>query len=326
MSKNLLTSRWTMMAAVILAGALALGWTGREGEVGEKTGKGWLGVSVEELTPSLRKKMKLGEQTGLLVTNVAENSPADDAGFREDDVIIEFDGKKVEEAEVFSRMVRDSGPDKKITIVLVRDGERKSMEVMLEKRRSSSHGYAYGFGSAPGIFAVSSRPRLGVQVHELDENLAAYFKVQPREGVLILEVNEDSPAEKAGLKSGDVITKVGEEKIRDVEDLIETLGEYEEGDKVAIAYVRQGKSATVEIEIEASDSRAHFWGPRHKGMGFQDMRWNEEDPRVIIRKTAPRIQINDIIHRDVEAKVREEIEANMRRALNETRSRRERTL
>ncbi len=328
MAKKLLTNRWAWRATVLVMSALALGWAWRESAAGEKTGKGWLGVSVEELTPSLRKKMKLGEQTGLRVTNVVENSPADDAGFREEDVIVEFDGKKVEEAGVFSRMVREAGADKKVIVVLVREGERKNMEVMLGKRRSSSQAYAYGFGHAPGAFAFSGRPRLGVQVHEMDESLAAYFKVPPREGVLILEVNEDSPAEKAGFKSGDVITKVGEEKIRAAEDLIEALAEYEEGDKVAIAYVRQGKSATVEIELEEEHSRTRFWAPRHEGMGRNELHWNDgEEPRVIIRKIEPRSQhLQDLIRNDVDAKVRHEIEANMRRALDEARIRREWTL
>lgn len=321
MAKKLLAANWAKVAIVLMIGAVALGWAGRESSASQKSGKGWLGVSVEELTPSLRKKMKLGEQTGLLVTNVVPNSPADDAGFREDDVIVEFDGKKVEEADVFTRLVRDTGAEKKVTVVLMREGERKNMEVILGKRRSASQSYAYGFGHAPGMFAFSDRPRLGVQVHELNESLAAYFKVQPHEGVLVLEVNEDTPAEKAGLKSGDVITKVGEEKIRDAEDLIDTLREYEEGDKATIAYVRQGKSATVEIEIEESRSRSRFFSPGHGSSGLQGFHWNDdEDPRVIIRRVEPRIhELQDIIRNEVDANVRHEVESNIRRAMERAR-------
>ena len=325
MIKKLLKQRWAGMAGVLLLSAVILGAAWRESAASSKSGKGWLGVSVEELTPSLRKKLKLGEQTGLLVTNVVENSPADDAGFREEDVIVEFDGKKVEEAEVFTRLVRDAGAEKKVTIVLLREGERKNMEVILGKRRTSQ-GYSYSFGGTPPhVFTLSGRPRLGVQVHELDESLAAYFKVQPREGVLVLEVNEDSPAEKAGFKSGDVITKVGEEKIRDAEDLVEALAEYEDGDKIALAYVRQGKSATVEIEIEAAQPRTRFWSPRHESMGRNDLHWS--DPEVLIRRVEPRIhELQDVIRDEVDANVHREIETNMRRALDEVRLRRDWTL
>ncbi len=336
MTKKLLTQRWTWMAAVLLVAALVLAMAWRESAASSKSGKGWLGVSVEELTPSLRKKMKLGEQTGLLVTNVVENSPAEDAGFREEDVIVEFDGNKVEEANAFTRLVRDAGAEKKVTVILMRDGERKTMEVILGKRRTSqSYSYSFGSGSAPGVFAFSGRPRLGVQVHELDESLATYFKVQPREGVLILEVNEDSPAEKAGLKSGDVITKIGEEKIRDAEDLIEALAEYEDGDKVSLAYVRQGKSATLEIEIEDSHPRARFGLPRHGSMGLNHLRWDDAEDPLIIRRIEPRIhELQDVIRnevdanmrREIDANVRREIETNMRRAFDEVRLRRAWTL
>lgn len=329
MSKKLLTQRWAWMTAVALVSALVLGVAWRESAASSKSGRGWLGVSVEELTPSLRKKMKLGTQSGLLVTNVVENSPADDAGFREEDVIVEFDGQKVDEAEAFTNLVRDAGAEKKVTVVLMRDGERKTMEVILGKRRASQgYGYSFGSGSAPNVFAFSGRPRLGVQVHELDESLAAYFKVQPREGVLVLEVNEDSPAEKAGLKSGDVITKIDEEKIRDAEDLIETLAEYEDGDKVALAYVRQGKSASLEIAIEDSHPRVRMWSPHGRSMGLNDWKWNEDgDPNVIMRRVEPRIhELQDVIRNEVDANVRREIEANMRRALDEVRLRREWTL
>jgi membrane-associated protease RseP (regulator of RpoE activity) len=71
---------------------------------------------------------------------------------------------------------------------------------------------------------------------------------------LILEVIEDSPAEEAGLKAGDVITKVDEEEIRDPEELVETLEDYEEGDVVKVEYVRRGKKESVEVELEDFES------------------------------------------------------------------------
>lgn len=328
MSINILKSRGAWLIVALVLGLGVLGWTALESRASDKPAKGWLGVSVEELTPSLRKKMKLGAQTGLLVTNVAENSPAEDAGIKEDDVIIQFDGKNVEEAGAFSRMVRDAGADQKVALVIMRAGERKTMEVMLGKRRSSNFGYAYNFGrgGAPGVFAFSARPRMGVQVHELDESLAAYFKVQPREGVLILEVNEDSPAEKAGFKTGDVITKVGEEKIRDAEDLIEALAEYEDGDKVNLEYVRQGKRANAEIEIEAPESFHRSWRMPHGDFGAQELRWEESEDPLIIRKIAPRIEMREIIRDEIDASVREEVEAGMRRAIDEARWYQERIL
>jgi hypothetical protein len=124
-------------------------------------------------------------------------------------------------------------------------------------------------------------PRLGVQVQELNEDLAPYFKVEPKSGVLILEVREDSPAEKAGLKAGDVITKVDKETVADPQELIEAMKDYEEGEAVTIEYVRQGKTATVKVELEYADGHGfEFWGPgRHeiRIQRFDRDRWRDAE-------------------------------------------------
>lgn len=260
--------KWRVWALVAAAGLLAVAFF-RDSRAGEKSNKGWLGVSVQELTPSAREKMKLGAETGLLVTDVVRDSPAEEAGIREDDVIIQFDGKKVEQAGDFSRLVRNAGADRKVVLTILRKGERKTIEVILGKRRSPGTAWAFAHGSGPGreMAVWMNRPRLGVQVQELNENLAPYFKVEPGSGVLVLEVNEDSPAERAGLQSGDVITRIADEKVRDAEDLIDILRDYEEGDQVEIEYVRQGKSATATAEIEESgDSHYRFFAPHSRGV------------------------------------------------------------
>ncbi len=109
------------------------------------------------------------------------------------------------------------------------------------------------------------RPQLGVQVHDLNGDLAEYFKVNRDDGVLIIEVTEDSPAESAGLKAGDVITRIDDEKISSHEDLIETLEDYEDGDVTSVQFVRKGKTQKVEVELEGSDfHNLHFGSGMHE--------------------------------------------------------------
>lgn len=213
-----------------------------------KKKKGWLGVSVQEMTPSLREAMELGDRSGLLITDVVHGSPADDADLREEDVIVKFDGKEVEKANAFARLVRNTEPGTKVKLLIFRDGKEKEVEVILGKRKSKRLRH-FGWGGEREII-IMGRPRLGAQVHELNEDLAPYFKVEKNQGVLVLDVTEDSPAEEAGLKAGDVITKVDEEEIRNPEELIQTLEEYEEGDVVQVEYVRGGKKERVEVELE----------------------------------------------------------------------------
>jgi serine protease Do len=255
----------------------------RDGKAVEKTKKGWLGVSVQELTPSLRDAMKVGNRPGLLITNVVENSPADDANLREEDVLLSFDGKTVEKADDFVRLVRNTPPDKKVKIKILRDGEEREIEATLEARKtaSSPRAFAYGWGGEGRNMIAIGRPRLGVQVQDLNKDLAPYFKVEEKGGVLVLEVTKDSPAEKAGLKAGDVITKIDGEKITDADDLISALRDYEEGDEATIEYVRQGKTATVKAALEgAEDHGFHIWGPDRNRIRIQNFgsdNWRDAD-------------------------------------------------
>lgn len=283
MLKKMLTHRMTGAAAFFVIFGALLFVALRDGKAVEKTKKSWLGVSVQELTPSLRDAMKVGNRPGLLITNVVQNSPADDANLREDDVLLSFDGKTVEKADDFVRLVRNTPPDKKVKIKILRDGEEREIEAILEARKtaSSPRAFAYNWSGDGRNLIALGRPRLGVQVQELNKDLAPYFKVEEKGGVLVLEVTKDSPAEKAGLKAGDVITKVDGEKITDADDLIDTLRDYEEGDEATIEYVRQGKTATVQAALESSDDHGfHIWGPDRNKIrirNFGSDNWRDAD-------------------------------------------------
>lgn len=268
MFKKILSPQWLgTLAFILMAGGL-LFVTQREGHAVEKTKKGWLGVSVQELTPSLREAMKVGNRSGLLITNVVEDSPADEANLKDEDVLLSFDGKTVEKAEEFTELVRNTPPDKKVKVKILRRGEERELEVTIGARKSESAARTFswsGSGRHPEVMVWNNRPRLGVQVQELSKDLAPYFKVEEKSGVLVLSVSKNSPAEKAGLKAGDVITRAGDEKITDADDLITALRDYEEGDKVSIEYVRQGKNATVQAELENDDGHGfQFFSPEQQ--------------------------------------------------------------
>lgn len=313
MIKRFVTKKFIMAAGafmIVFGGLLVI--TLRDSRASEKNGKGWLGVSVQEMTPSLREAMKTGNDTGLLVTNVAPDSPADDAGIREEDVIIEFDGKKVEKSEELTKAVRQTEPDKTVNVVVLREGKRKEFEVTIGKYRSRSftsmphRSFSWG-GEAPNVVMFSDRPRLGVQVHELDNDLAPYFKVEPKSGALILEVTKDSPAAKAGLRAGDVITKVGDEIVRDPDDLIEALNEFEEGDKVAITYVRQGKTATLEAELEQAKAQGfRYFMPEREPLRWHSGGEGWDDAELMIPQTPDRAKIGrayDLLNKALKEKV-----------------------
>jgi S1-C subfamily serine protease len=269
------------------------------GEVLAKSKKGLLGVSVRELTPSMRDEMKLGNRTGLLIINVVPGSPADDAGLREDDVIIKYDGKTVEKIDDFVKMVKNTAPETSLKIDIVRDGEDKTVEATIAKKTSKKWRY-FGMGDEGGKFIfLGDRPRLGVQVHEMNKDLADYFQGTEAGGVLVLKVFEDSPAEKGGLKAGDVILKVEDNKVSSPEDLIDVLADFDAGNVVSVEYVRKGAPGKTEVELE--DPVEIGWGdferfvprihPRVEWHNFDHDRGIEDMKIIIENRSKENIEI-----------------------------------
>jgi len=251
-----------------------------------KSQRGFLGVNVEEMTPSMRKEMKIDNRSGLLVTNVIHRSPADDAGIREEDVIVKYDGKTVDVIDNFVLLVRNTEPKSTVKVDIVRDGEDRQIEVTIGKKRRNSWSHSWhGDVSAPHI-AWFGRPQLGVRVHELNDGLAEYFNGVKGGGVLILNVLEDSPAEKAGFKAGDVITKIDEEIVASPDELIEALSNYDAGEEVAVEYIRKGKKETATVQLEENahfgENLFHKFMPKVEVHGFDKGRLREEI-RVITR-------------------------------------------
>ncbi len=317
MLKKMLTYRMTgALAVFVLFGGL-LFVTLRDGNAVEKTKKGWLGVSVQELTPSLRETMKVGNRTGLLITDVVRNSPADDANLREEDVLLSFDGKAVEKADDFTQLVRNTPPDKKVKVKIMRNGEERELEVTIGARRSESSARSFswsGSGHSPDVFWVGDRAHLGVQVQDLNRDLAPYFKVEEKSGVLVLSVSDASPAEKAGLKAGDVITRLGDEKITDADDLVTALRDYEDGDKAKVEYVRQGKSANVEVEFKNTENSHgfQFFTPGRKEIRIPEkskiriQRFDDGDAALLLNRHLEGLE-RGLIERDGQDRLREKL-------------------
>lgn len=241
--------------------------------------RGWLGVSIREMTPSMRSEYELGGRIGLLITDVLPGSPADDAGLREDDVIIKYDGRQVERADEFSDMVRNTAPDTKVQLTIMRDGEEKNLEVEIGRKRRRMPGFFGWTGDGHHSMFFTNRVHLGVQVQALNADLASYFGLEEGDGVLVVEVMEDTPAMRAGLKSGDVITKIADESIAAPEDVYAILEDYDKGDTIEVEYIRHENRATTEVELEEG-SGYHF----RFGEGFAPVPPIPKPPKVEIRK------------------------------------------
>jgi len=243
-----ITAKTILGYSLVLAIGTSLLLTSHNQLYAKSSSRGWLGISIREITPSLQKKYNLKNPEGLLITYVKPNSPADDAGLKEDDIILKYDGQPVVYADDFIEMVRGTAPDTKVKMTIWRDGKEITAKVTIGKRREARESYAFPYQKR--IIIQGGRPALGVQVQDLNEDLAAYFQVEKDKGVLVTEVFDDTPAAKADIRSGDVITKLDDKAIGNTKTLIRTLGEYEDGDKVVLEIVRHGERQTIDVILE----------------------------------------------------------------------------
>jgi len=208
-----------------------------------------------------------GKETGVEIREVRPDSPAEKAGLKRDDRIVVFDGERVRSVRQFSRLVQETPPGRTVKATIVRGGKQQDVEVTPRDGRGAFDGGAFVDGDRfagrmpdlgmlrdrmpfnfdfdlPG--ALSGR-RLGVEVDALSNQLAQYFGV--KEGVLVRSVTDGTPASRAGLKAGDVITSVDGQPTRSREDLVRALRDARD-DELTITIVRDRKESSVKAKLD----------------------------------------------------------------------------
>ena len=215
-------------------------------------GDGWLGIGIKEMTPSVQKGKGMGELTGIIITNVESGSPADKADLEDDDVILEYNGKTVKYIDEFIKMVRNTEPDTRVTLLINRDGDKLSKEVTIGTKGELS--WKMKFPENKMMFIHPDSPWIGIHILDLNKDLADYFKVDENAGILVTEVIDDSPAAQAGLKAGDVVTMIDDNKVPDTKAIFDVLEDYDDGDKVIVKVVRKGKTKDIKVTLEKRDN------------------------------------------------------------------------
>jgi serine protease Do len=221
---------------------------------------GWLGVQIADVDAQKVKELKLPAERGVLITEVEEDSPAAKAGLRANDVVTEFNGQRIESTTQFRRMVRESLAGRAVQLTVWRDARAQTLSATLGNSRDRVERSFRIFGprdfnfnfSLPEIeiLAASRAPTLGISAEDISGQLGAYFGAPGGEGILVREVNSGSPAEKAGMKAGDVITKIDGDKIRSLDDLREKLRAKREQKSVSVGVIRKGAEVSLTVEIE----------------------------------------------------------------------------
>jgi serine protease Do len=238
-------------------------------------GSSWLGVETHEVTADKAKELKLSAERGVVLGKIIPDSPAAKAGLKENDVVTEINGQRVEGAAQFRRMIHEIPAGRTIQLTVWRDGRSQTVSATLAKSEERRHAmtrvapmpgtFAFRMPEMPeippmewnGNMVFGGQPRLGIDAEDLSGQLGTFFGAPDGEGVLVRQVNSGSPAEKAGVKAGDVITSINGERIRTVGELRERLStKRDEKDRtVKLGVLRNKSEISLNVELPAPSAR-----------------------------------------------------------------------
>jgi serine protease Do len=211
--------------------------------VSGKVTRGWLGVSIQPLTPDLAKSFGLTVTQGALVSSVVEESPAAKAGVRPGDVIVQFDGKPIDGPRALPPLVALTEVGRTVSMTVLRDGAEQTLRLTVGNLSDSQVARA---STGDRLMAE----RLGIGLQELTPELARRLGVKDDNGVVVTEVKPDSPAAQAGLASGDVIREVNRLPVRALEDVEKGMSRGgAEAKQVLLRVEREGNQRYVVVDL-----------------------------------------------------------------------------
>ncbi|HEQ98597.1 MAG TPA: PDZ domain-containing protein [candidate division Zixibacteria bacterium] len=232
-------------------------------EQAEAYKKAWLGVYMQDLTEDIAEALGIEVEEGVLINDVIDDSPAHKSGLKEGDVIVRLGSDVVDDSGDLSRAIKNKKPGEKVDMVIYRDGEKQDISVVLgesEERKDRRFSLeAPKTKKYTQFFQEMTRGGyLGVALQSMSEQLAEYFEVD--DGVLVTEVEKDSPADKAGLKAGDVIVALNGKDVSTPSEVSSIIREHEEGEKLDIEVVRKGSDMKFTAEIAEREFDDRWFG------------------------------------------------------------------
>ena len=223
---------------------------------------GFLGIGIREVTSERAKELHLKEEAGVEVTAVRTDSPAEKAGLKTGDVVLQYNGTRVEGYEQFSRMVRETPVGREARLLVFRKGADQSFTEQSINVKIAQRGAPFVVNDSnfrmpdiPRIVQGTRSAMLGVEAESLEGQLADFFGA--KEGVLVRSVIKGSAAEKAGIKAGDVITKVDNAKVATPAEITVRLRALA-GKSVAINLLREHKEMTLMVSMEVAERGQRF--------------------------------------------------------------------
>ncbi len=201
--------------------------------------RGWLGVYIQDVRPSLAEAMKLPVKHGAIITKVIPKSPADKAGLKQGDVIIEYNGREVKDSHQLSILVSNTKPGTRVKIKIIRDGKEKTLRVKIgELKEQGPHG-----GVTTGML-----DKLGLELGDVPPDVARRLDV--RGGAYVISVKPGSIAMEAGFRKGDVIVSINRHRIRDAADAVRIISKAKRGQFLTFLVYRGEGALYITIRVE----------------------------------------------------------------------------
>ncbi len=239
-----------------------------QGYVVEKAGGGYLGIGGLDISPERAKALNLKEERGVEVSSLAGEGPAAKAGIKDGDVVLEFNGQPVQGTAQFQRLVRETPMGRQVKITVWRGGAAQSVTAIVGENKQTSvitPGDGSWNFSMPNIPAMpniemphlqmsAQNPILGIVGEPLgqEDQLADFFGVP--DGVLVRSVKKGSAAEKAGIKAGDVITKVDDSKVTSSTEITRVLRGLKSKKTFGVTVMRNRKEMPLTVTTASTGS------------------------------------------------------------------------
>lgn len=279
----------------------------------------YLGVRTQDVTKERMGQLKLREETGVEITMVDRDAPAGKAGIKEHDVILTFNGARVEGEEQLRRMVRETPPGRAVNLGISRDGQIIPVQVTLANRKEMMKQFAKQHPmefempdvpippvppmemEVPNVIVQSSSSRSGLSVETVTPQLAEFFGVRGGNGgVLIRSVEKGSAADNAGLKAGDIIIRADADQIADMGDWRRVLRT--KSGNVGLTIIRDKREQSVSLRLPERKNREHSLV-----IDVPNFEFDGEQIRVELEKVRPQL---DLIAKEMSSN-REEIRKAM---------------
>lgn len=200
--------------------------------------RGWLGITVQKITPELKDKLNLKDDRGALVADVTSSGPADKAGIERGDVIISFDGEEIREMNELPHVVASTPVGKVVKVEVIRRGKRKGFEVKIGKLKEEQAEEE----------AAEERSDLGMTVDEITPEQARQFDLSGERGLVVVQVENNSPAGEAGIRRGDIILEIDQEPMKDIDEYSKKIRRYKKGD--TILFLIKRREATLYLTLK----------------------------------------------------------------------------